>query len=98
MCVKSPTARFYIFCKMSSLRLIVFVLFCRILYVKLKYLQNTGTCSVIVAQDIVSWSGSTAQRVLVVKTFYENGECVTQSVQKNSAAFLAEMKLDANLL
>ena len=35
---------------------------------------------------------STAQRLLVVKTFYQNGECATQAVRKLRTV-LAEMKL-----
>ena len=40
---------------------------------------------------------STVQCVLILKTFYENGECATQTV-KNSEPFLAEMKLRLSAL
>ena len=30
---------------------------------------------------------STAQRVLIVKTFYQNGECATQAVRKRQNIF-----------
>ena len=46
-------------------------------FVKLNYLHNTGTCCL---GYCVMERFSTAKRVLIIKTFYENGECIRRSL------------------
>ena len=46
-------------------------------FVKLNYLHNTGTCCL---GYCVMERLSTAKRVLIIKTFYENGECIRRSL------------------
>ena len=61
-------------------------------------MQNTGTCLVIVAWSIVSWSGYQVRNELLLLRHFTKMENVRRKPCENSEPFLAEMKLPESLL